>query len=100
MDFGYDVSDYEKIDPMYGTMEDFDRLVKMAKQHGIRIILDFVVNHTSDQHPMVSGFAFFAQRGEAQLVYLAGWQRTADRRIIGLRNLGDRLGSWTARPEQ
>jgi alpha-glucosidase len=51
VDFGYDVSDYENIDRMYGTLADFDRLQKMAGQHGIKIILDFVVNHTSDQHP-------------------------------------------------
>ena len=50
VDFGYDVSDYEAIDPMYGTMEDFDKLVAEGKQRDIRVILDFVVNHTSDQH--------------------------------------------------
>jgi len=51
VDFGYDVSDYENIDPKYGTLADFDRLVELGKQHGVRIILDFVVNHTSDVHP-------------------------------------------------
>ena len=51
VDFGYDVSDYENIDPMYGTLADFDRLQKLGEEHGIRIILDLVVNHTSDQHP-------------------------------------------------
>ena len=51
VDFGYDVSDYDNIDPMYGTLADFDRMEKEAKQRGIRIIMDFVMNHTSDQHP-------------------------------------------------
>ena len=50
VDFGYDVSDYENIDPMYGTLADFDLLASEAKKHDIHIILDFVVNHTSDQH--------------------------------------------------
>jgi alpha-glucosidase len=50
VDFGYDVSDYENIDPMYGTLQDFDRLAAAGKKRGIHIIMDFVMNHTSDQH--------------------------------------------------
>ena len=50
VDFGYDVSDYENIDPIYGSLQDFDRLTKEANRRGIRIIMDFVMNHTSDQH--------------------------------------------------
>ena len=50
VDFGYDVSDYENSDPMYGTLADFDNLVSGAKKRKIRVILDFVVNHSSDQH--------------------------------------------------
>ncbi len=50
VDFGYDVSDYENSDPMYGTLADFDNLVSGAKKRKMRVILDFVVNHSSDQH--------------------------------------------------
>src|ERR1700682_3633826 len=50
VDFGYDVSDYENIDPMYGTLKDFDLLVNEGQKRNVRIILDLVVNHTSDQH--------------------------------------------------
>jgi alpha-glucosidase len=50
-DFGYDVSDYKGIDPKYGTMEDFKELIKQAHTRKIRVILDLVMNHTSDQHP-------------------------------------------------
>jgi alpha-glucosidase len=51
VDFGYDVSDYENIDPMYGTLADFDHMVAEGVKHHVRIIMDFVPNHTSDQHP-------------------------------------------------
>jgi len=50
VDFGYDISDYENIDPQYGTMADFDRLVAEAGKRHIRVIMDMVMNHTSDQH--------------------------------------------------
>ncbi|HYI00105.1 alpha-amylase family glycosyl hydrolase [Hyalangium sp.] len=48
---GYDVVDYEKVDSEYGTQEDFDRLVREAHRRGIRIVLDFVINHTGAGHP-------------------------------------------------
>jgi alpha-glucosidase len=51
VDFGYDVSDYRNIDPMYGTLTDFDHMVAKGREEGVRIIMDFVPNHTSDRHP-------------------------------------------------
>jgi alpha-glucosidase len=50
-DFGYDVADYRTIDPRYGTLADFDRLIKEAHRRGLHVMLDLVLNHTSDQHP-------------------------------------------------
>ena len=51
VDNGYDISDYQAIQPEFGTMADFDELLKQAHRRGIRIVMDLVVNHSSDQHP-------------------------------------------------
>lgn len=50
-DNGYDISDYQAIDPEFGTMADFERLLTQAHRRGIRVIMDLVINHTSDEHP-------------------------------------------------
>lgn len=50
-DNGYDIADYQAIDPMFGTLEDVDELIAAMHQRGLRLIMDLVVNHTSDEHP-------------------------------------------------
>ena len=50
-DNGYDISDYQDIDPLFGRLDDLDRLVAALHQRGIKVVMDLVVNHTSDEHP-------------------------------------------------
>jgi alpha-glucosidase len=54
-DFGYDISNYTDIDPVFGTLADFDGLLGEAHRRGMKVVLDFVPNHTSDQHPWFIG---------------------------------------------
>jgi len=71
-DFGYDISDYCAIDPMFGTLEDFDALVVRAKELGLKIIVDQVYAHTSDQHP------WFAESRSSRGNAKADWYVWAD----------------------
>ena len=50
VDFGYDISNYESVDPQYGTLADMDRLIAEGRKHHVRVLLDMVLNHTSDKH--------------------------------------------------
>lgn len=50
-DFGYDVADYCRVDPLFGDLEKFDQLIKEARQRNLKVLLDYIPNHTSDQHP-------------------------------------------------
>ena len=70
-DNGYDIADYYDIDPMFGTLADFDALLEGVHERGMRLVMDLVVNHSSDETPVVRGVAFLAGEPEARLVYLA-----------------------------
>ena len=78
-DFGYDVANYTDIDPMFGTLATFDRLVAEMHRRNLKLILDYVPNHSSDQHPWFAESRSSAHEPEAGLVHLArrqaGWWR-------------------------
>ncbi len=67
VDFGYDISDYVNVDPQYGTLADFDKLVAAGKEHKIRVVLDMVLNHTSDKH------AWFVESASSRTNPKADW---------------------------
>jgi len=69
-DFGYDVSNYTDIDPIFGTLGDFDALLADAHGHGLKVLLDYVPNHTSDQHPWFLD-SRSSRHSATRLVYLA-----------------------------
>jgi alpha-glucosidase len=76
VDFGYDISDYTAIDPKYGTMADFDRLAGEARKHNIGIIMDLVLNHTSDKHP------WFVESASSRSNPKADWYVWRDPKIV------------------
>lgn len=67
VDFGYDISNYETVDPQYGTLADFDKLQAEAKKRNIRVVLDMVLNHTSDKH------AWFIESAGSRTNVKADW---------------------------
>ena len=84
-DFGYDVSEYCDVDPAFGTLDDLDALVDAAHGLGLRVVIDFVLNHTSDQHPWFVESPVVDHQPQAGLVPLArsGRRRVTPERLDG-----------------
>src|ERR1700691_4084895 len=93
VDFGYDVSDYENIDPMYGTLKDFDHLAHDARKRDIRIVMDFVLNHTSPQHQWFIDSASSRTSAHRDWYIWRDAKRPAFLLIIGSPASGDPLGN-------
>jgi alpha-glucosidase len=99
-DFGYDVSDYCDVDPMFGSLSDFDRLVARAHDLGLRVMIDLVLSHTSDAHP------WFRESRRDRLNEKADWFVWADPKPDGtppnnwLSIFGGPAWEWDGRREQ
>ena len=87
-DYGYDVSDYRQVDPMFGSLDDFDRLVEEAHRRGLRVLIDQVLSHTSDQHTWFTESRQSPGQSEVRLVCLGGRARgwlSAEQLAVGVR---------------
>ncbi len=99
-DFGYDVSDYCNVDPMFGSLADFDRVVARAHELGVRVMIDLVLSHTSDEHP------WFRESRKDRTGDKADWYVWADPKPDGtppnnwLSIFGGSAWQWDARREQ
>ncbi|MDA0990212.1 MAG: alpha glucosidase [Verrucomicrobia bacterium] len=99
-DFGYDVSDYRSVDPMFGTLADFDTLIQTAHGLGLKVMIDLVLSHTSDQHP------WFKEGRKSRDNARANWYVWADPKPDGtpptnwLSIFGGSAWQWDARREQ
>ena len=100
LDYGYDVSDYRDVDPMFGTLEDFDAVVAEAHRLGLKVMIDLVLSHTSDQHP------WFKESRAARTGPKSDWYVWADARPDGtpptnwLSIFGGSAWRWDTRREQ
>ncbi len=94
-DMGYDVSDYCDVDPMFGTLADFDAMLAEAHRLGLKVIIDQVISHTSDRHPWFVESRSSRDESEGRLVCLgrseAGWHR-AQQLAFDLRRTGLGMG--------
>jgi alpha-glucosidase len=98
-DSGYDVADYVSVNPDYGTIADFDALLKAAHDRGMRVILDWVLNHTSDQHAWFKDSRTSKTNPHADYYV---WSDTPSRADIGCGTFNAQFGSsaWTLAPER
>ena len=100
LDYGYDVADYRDVDPMFGTLEDFDAIVVEAHRLGLKVMIDLVLSHTSIQHP------WFKQSRASRDNPKAGWYVWSDPRPDGtppnnwLSIFGGSAWEWDTRREQ
>ncbi|HWW32012.1 MAG TPA: alpha-glucosidase [Steroidobacteraceae bacterium] len=99
-DFGYDISDYCDVDPIFGTLADFDRLLSRAHELGLRVVIDQVLSHTSDQHP------WFRESRTSRDNPRSDWYVWADARADGTppnnwqSQFGGSAWTWDARRRQ
>lgn len=100
LDFGYDVSDYRDVNPLFGSFADFDALLERAHALGLKVLIDLVLSHTSDQHP------WFAESRASKTSDKADWYVWADPKSDGsppnnwLSVFGGTAWSWDARRRQ
>lgn len=99
-DFGYDVSDYRNVDPIFGSLEDFDALIAKARSLGLKVIIDHVLSHSSDQHP------WFQESRSSRNNARADWYVWADPKPDGtppnnwLSVFGGSAWAWDSRRRQ
>ncbi|WP_237057119.1 alpha-glucosidase [Microbulbifer sediminum] len=99
-DFGYDVADYRDVDPIFGNLQDFDNLIEAAHQRGLKVIIDQILSHSSDQHP------WFEESRSSRDNPRADWYVWADPRPDGsvpnnwMSNFGGSAWRWCTRRRQ
>jgi alpha-glucosidase len=99
-DFGYDIADYRAVDPLFGTLEDFEAVLRAAHDRGLKVLIDQVWNHTSDQHP------WFLESRESRDNAKADWYVWADPKPDGtppnnwLSTFGGSAWAWEPRRQQ
>jgi alpha-glucosidase len=94
-DFGYDVADYTDVDPLFGSLEDADALIERAHELGLRVLLDYVPNHSSDQHPWFAE-SRASKDGDKRSWYV--WRGGDAPPNNWIANFGDQRPAWTRDP--